>query len=176
MLRLRTTVLYTGTNRLTDWQAYIHLHLIARVNFSNNLFWLCLAAVWGLSVQWLALYRSEITANCRSFTLKLFYLLNNSSINTVQLFHAKMVTHTDEHNEQAKFSGTVPYSLQIYAVSKQPCALNKSLPIGEVTPFDFKNCTELNNLFLFYGWGTERFNIERKQTKKNSAVWKFKNT
>lgn len=45
----------------------------------------------------------------------------------------------------------VPYSLQIYAVSKQPCALNKSLPIGEITPFDFKNCAELNNLLLFYG-------------------------
>lgn len=46
---------------------------------------------------------------------------------------------------------TVPYSLQIYTVSKQPCALNKSFPIGEVTPFDFKNCAELHNLFLFHG-------------------------
>jgi len=35
-------------------------------------------------------------------------------------------------------------------VSKQPCAANKSLPFGEVAPFNFKNCAELNNLFLFY--------------------------
>lgn len=53
-------------------------------------------------------------------------------------------------NKLISLTLTVPHSLQS-TLSKQPSALNKSPPIGEVTLFDFKNCAELNNLFLFCG-------------------------
>lgn len=51
-------------------------------------------------------------------------------------------------NKLISLALTVPYRSTL---SKQPCALNKSPPIGEVTLFDFKNCAELNNLFPFCG-------------------------
>lgn len=94
--------------QMENRQVHVHLHLIARAEHSNNVFWSCPATVWDLSAQSLALYRFEITVNCRSLAMDVSYLLNNSSINTVQLFffHAKMVTYIDEHKEQANFSST----------------------------------------------------------------------
>lgn len=94
--------------QIESLQAHMHLHSVGRAEHSKNVFWSCPATVWGLSAQSLALYRSEITVNCRSLAVDVSYLVNNSSINTVQLFffHAKMVAYTDEHNEQANFSGT----------------------------------------------------------------------
>lgn len=77
-------------------------------------------------------------------------------------------------NKMNSLAPTVPYSLQIYAASKQPCAANKSFPIGEVTPFNFKNCAELNNLFLFNIWGIERFNIKKKTNTKISTAGQFR--
>lgn len=135
----------------------------------------CAATLQGLSAQSLALHRSKITVNCESLAMKIFYLFSNSSINTVQLFFfVPKCWHTLMSSVNKP---TVPYSLQNGTAPKQPCPLNKSLPIGEVIPFDFKNCTELNNLCLFHGGGIERFNTERKQTKKPhlSAAWRFKN-
>lgn len=77
-------------------------------------------------------------------------------------------------NKMNSLAPTVPYSLQIYAAFKQPCAANKSFPIGEVTPFNFKNCAELNNLFLFNIWGIERFNIKKKTNTKISTAGQFR--
>lgn len=93
--------------QIESLQAHVHLHLIVRADHLNNVFWSCPATVWDLSAQSLALY-SEITVNCRSLAINVSYLLNYSSINSVQLFffHVRMVTYTDEHKEQATFSGT----------------------------------------------------------------------
>lgn len=94
--------------QIESQQVQVHLHLIARAKDSDNVFWSCPATVWDLSAQALALYRSEITVHCRSLAMDMSYLLDNSSINSVQVFffHAKMITYSDEHKEQANFSGT----------------------------------------------------------------------
>lgn len=90
----------------------VHLHLISRAEHSKNVFWSCLATVWGLLAQSLAL--SEITGYCRSLAMDVSYLLNDSSINTMQLFffHTLMSTM----NKLISLALTVPYSLQIYTL------------------------------------------------------------